>query len=507
MVTFAQARPSIFAGESGGDYNALFGYQNREGGRFANTRLTDMTIEDVMRFTDPRGPYAEYVRGQVGRTATPVGAYQVVGTTLRDAVDALGLDPSTQFTPETQDRIGEWIFSTQGTGAWEGYRGPQAGGQGMEPQMMQPQGLLQQQPQSQTDPFEGLSRSQRMMLGFGALRDAAASLQGQQSNYFGNTLGQFEQARERERLRRQGMMQALPELQRNLAMAQMMGQDTRPFEAAIRSVYADLGIDQLPAGQMGVAGGMAAPTADGATVTPASADGGAMDVEMLQRQLADLRRRADTEAYATGRVSEVTAGSIRDLEAQIAAVPEREAAIIEAEDRTRDLEYSANLLRDIIEDPNLSGVTGRWRGAVDPNSLLSGLAYDEGEFDLMNKIQQLQGEQFLNAFQSLKGGGQITEMEGRIATQAESRIGGRRTSAENYQQALREILQVTENNIVRERNAATGRNDPIPHPVIGGYDVTASADTFDESGSSSSAPQVSGDGWTTFGDIRIRPVE
>ena len=26
--------------------------------------------------------------------ATPVGAYQVVGTTLRDAVKALGIDPS-----------------------------------------------------------------------------------------------------------------------------------------------------------------------------------------------------------------------------------------------------------------------------------------------------------------------------------------------------------------------------------------------------------------------------
>lgn len=111
MVTFAQARPGIFAGESGGDYNALYNYQNREGGRFAGTRLTDMSVGDVMQFTDPRGEYAQYVRGQVGRTATPVGAYQVVGTTLRGAVDALGIDPSTPFNQATQDRIGEWILA------------------------------------------------------------------------------------------------------------------------------------------------------------------------------------------------------------------------------------------------------------------------------------------------------------------------------------------------------------------------------------------------------------
>jgi hypothetical protein len=300
MVTFAQAQPSIFAGESGGDYNALYGYQNRPGGRFADTRLTDMTIYDVLGFTDPSGAYADYVRGEVGRTATPVGAYQVVGSTLRDAVDALDLDPSTRFTPEVQDRIGEWIFSTQGTGAWEGYRGPQAGGQGMQmqpqimqPQQTQPQGFVEQQ---STDPFEGLSRSQRMMLGFGALRDAAASLQGQQSDYFSNTLGQFEQARERERLRRQGMIQALPELQRSLAIARMTGQDTRAIEASINAINADLNIQPLAAPTVGT---------DGAAVTPAGgvAAEGMSDLDRLYAQ-------ADKEQLVLGAVQPSTLAAI-----------------------------------------------------------------------------------------------------------------------------------------------------------------------------------------------------
>ena len=58
-----------------------------------------------------------------------------------------------------------------------------------------------------TDPFEGLSRNQRMMLGFAALRDAAASLEGRDTSFFNDQLGMYESARDRERLRVQGVMQ------------------------------------------------------------------------------------------------------------------------------------------------------------------------------------------------------------------------------------------------------------------------------------------------------------
>lgn len=150
MVYDPRIRAGIFAGESGGDYNALFGYQNRPNGRFSNVNLTSMPISEVLAFTDPSGPYAQYVKGQVGRVATPVGAYQVVGSTLREAVNALGIDPSTPFTPATQDRIGQWILENQGTGAWEGYQ-PNAqpttqistsGAPAMPMTPQQPQGIL-----------------------------------------------------------------------------------------------------------------------------------------------------------------------------------------------------------------------------------------------------------------------------------------------------------------------------------------------------------------------------
>jgi len=120
-LTWQQHQQNIFGGESGGDYDALFGYQNRPDGIFSGIKVSEMPIADVIKFTSPTGAYGQYVKGQVGRVATPVGAYQVVGSTLRGAVEALGLDPSQKFDKATQDKIGQYILKTQGTGAWEGY--------------------------------------------------------------------------------------------------------------------------------------------------------------------------------------------------------------------------------------------------------------------------------------------------------------------------------------------------------------------------------------------------
>ena len=141
MATWADIQRGIFAGESGGDYGALFNYQNRPDGRFSNVDLTQMTVDEALQFSDPSGPYAQYVKGQVGRVATPMGAYQVVGTTLRAAKQGLGLAGNERMTPELQDRIGRWIYETQGTGAWEGYKGPRVSTKEGSPmdQMQQPQ--------------------------------------------------------------------------------------------------------------------------------------------------------------------------------------------------------------------------------------------------------------------------------------------------------------------------------------------------------------------------------
>ncbi|WP_289150269.1 hypothetical protein [uncultured Salipiger sp.] len=125
-ANWPQIKNGIFAGESGGDYNALFSFQNRPGGRFENVRLTEMTVDEAIAFSQPGGEYAGWVKSRIGRVATPMGAYQVVGTTLRAAKRALGLRGDELMSEAMQDRIGIWIYRNQGTGAWVGYRGPRS---------------------------------------------------------------------------------------------------------------------------------------------------------------------------------------------------------------------------------------------------------------------------------------------------------------------------------------------------------------------------------------------
>ncbi|WHO73950.1 lytic murein transglycosylase [Rhizobium sp. BT03] len=94
--------------EGAGDYDTLFGHAQKNG-PFAGTSVSSMPIRDVIAFTDPSGPYAQYVKGKVGRVATPVGKYQTVGTTLRGAVGALGLDPNLPYDQGTQDRVASYL--------------------------------------------------------------------------------------------------------------------------------------------------------------------------------------------------------------------------------------------------------------------------------------------------------------------------------------------------------------------------------------------------------------
>ena len=152
MPTWADIQRGIFAGESGGDYGALYGFANRPGKMFSDVDVTSMTINELLDFQNPRGEYGNYVSAlNEGVASTPAGAYQIVGRTLRDARDRMGLTGGERFTPEMQDRIGRWIYDQQGTGAWEGYQGPQGGDMAYTDQPTQQGGLLSMPEMSQRD--------------------------------------------------------------------------------------------------------------------------------------------------------------------------------------------------------------------------------------------------------------------------------------------------------------------------------------------------------------------
>lgn len=111
----------ILPGESQGNFDALYKSGNSV---FAGVKPTQMTVDQWLAFQKDRSPssYGSYVRANNGGTlSTPMGGYQIVGDTLEAAKKGMGLKGDEMMTPEMQTRVADWIFQTQGTGAWEGY--------------------------------------------------------------------------------------------------------------------------------------------------------------------------------------------------------------------------------------------------------------------------------------------------------------------------------------------------------------------------------------------------
>ena len=90
-------------GEEG--YNTILGHQQKEGKRFSGVNIANMTLGDLKEFTSAGSPYAQYSKEAVGRMATPLGKYQIVGTTLRKLQEKMGLSDDEVFTPELQDQM------------------------------------------------------------------------------------------------------------------------------------------------------------------------------------------------------------------------------------------------------------------------------------------------------------------------------------------------------------------------------------------------------------------
>ena len=86
----------------GANYNTLYGYAEREGGDFAGTDITKMTIGDVMRL--------QRQMVSANGVSSAVGKYQFIQDTLKEAVAAVGLSPGDIFSPENQDKLALWLL-------------------------------------------------------------------------------------------------------------------------------------------------------------------------------------------------------------------------------------------------------------------------------------------------------------------------------------------------------------------------------------------------------------
>lgn len=94
--------------ESGGEsdqYDTLYGHRNRENG----VRVSNMTIGQASEFANPNGEYGQSVNSEIGRVATPMGKFQIVGTTLRDIQSNLSLPDDVPFSPAVQEQMGLYL--------------------------------------------------------------------------------------------------------------------------------------------------------------------------------------------------------------------------------------------------------------------------------------------------------------------------------------------------------------------------------------------------------------
>ena len=110
-LTDLKKRISLAEGTSDpGGYDRLLGGTEKN---LFRIKPTEMTVQEILDFQLARGAgsYAEYANSEVGRISTPVGKYQVVGSTLQGLVDQGIVDPNEKFDENTQERIGTYLIT------------------------------------------------------------------------------------------------------------------------------------------------------------------------------------------------------------------------------------------------------------------------------------------------------------------------------------------------------------------------------------------------------------
>lgn len=119
----------------------------------------------------------------------------------------------------------------------------------------------------------------------------------------------------------------------------------------------------------------------------------------------------------------------------------------------QNAEQTLGILERMKTHPGREGSTGFIQGMLPSRN--------SDQVDFQSLVDQTQGQSFLQAFQMLKGGGQITEIEGAKATNAISRLGNQRISDKEYLQAITDLEEVVKNGLARARRQA-GSLEPEP---------------------------------------------
>lgn len=158
---------------------------------------------------------------------------------------------------------------------------------------------------------------------------------------------------------------------------------------------------------------------------------------------------AQADPTLQGRIAGAKKGATVEAEATTQRQIDAPKVIAQGEETIR-------LVEDLLNAPGFGQAVGKSR--------MFGIQMIPGteakDFDI--RLNQLKGKQFLEAFESLKGGGQITEVEGKKATDAMSRMDAAGTE-EEFIKAAREFQDVIRLGVERARiSAARGEFGQTP---------------------------------------------
>ncbi|TQX88446.1 MULTISPECIES: phage tail tip lysozyme [unclassified Rhizobium] len=162
----------------------------------------------------------------------------------------------------------------------------------------------------------------------------------------------------------------------------------------------------------------------------------------------------------TRTINTKTGATITDTPKDLTGKTEAETTgknIAEAKAALPQIESAANQMLSTIDsldkDPYLPSMLGP------VNSRLPTLTSD-GE-RVKSKMDQIGGQSFLQAYNTLRGGGQITEVEGEKATKAMGRLNTAQNETD-YREALQELRDIVSTGIQRARQKASGSTNTSP---------------------------------------------
>ena len=451
-MSFDLYKDRIIAGESGGNPNALYG--NRAG----YGTPTEMTFGEVFYdLAAPDGAYAKDVRNELGYTATPVGLYQVVGDTGRSMMEKHGIDPNLPFTPENQEMLARLIYDEQGPGAWEALKKKGSGPVSARDHINQFDQMLafEAEPMSQRHQVARvLGNAGDRMMALGSGRGLPQMLRGDLQ--YQNNEKRHGRNQTAQYLSKMGMH----DLASAVATGEMSG------GAAMNLMY-----------QYGGVGGAGGSTEYGTTVRYGTDPDGSQfayvvgkdgSVKRLDSNGADLGggvMKVDTET-GTVLLDKATGAPIGHVGDDAGGARMRDMGI-KYNEAVDMYSQAAPLMEQLFNHPGMDAATGPVAGNYDLTDPAQAALLSEDGRAFANLHNQLRSKAFLQAFESLKGGGPITDVEGQAATDALIRV-NRATSSDEYRKALIEFNKHLQHMVKKYDDARNGVAPQYNPVTLGG---------------------------------------